>query len=86
MAKDFVFKFRGEIGGDERLSAVVRYDGDDDTIQRAARQLGDVTVEPAKDDAKGNRRVRLTGSNVRHALTEYARRANRQGGYTLGSV
>jgi hypothetical protein len=70
-----------------RLEAVVRYDGDGDTLKNAARQVG-VEVEDAGPDADGNRRVRITGSagNVTRAIEQYATRARSANAYQLGNI
>jgi hypothetical protein len=84
---DFVFKARGEFDASGRLvAAVVRYDGPSDVLQRAASHVGNVTVREAKADKNGNPRIRLTGSNVQSALSQYAQRAATYGSYRIGDV
>jgi hypothetical protein len=85
-AADFVFEAQVRFPAG-RLEAVVRYDGDGDTLKSAARQIG-VTVEDAGPDDDGNRRIRITGSDgdVQRAVREYAQRARTQGAYELGNL
>jgi hypothetical protein len=84
-AEPFEFHAEVVIPTNGQPYALVRYDGDGNTLKSAARQIG-VEVDEGSPDGAGNRRVKISGGNLQTALQEYASRANRAGSYTLGDL
>jgi hypothetical protein len=84
---EFTFEAHVRWRGDDRVEAIVRYDGDDETLRTAAQQVG-VDVDEADPDGDGNRRIRVSGDayGVNNALREYAGRARRRRAYELGDL